>query len=198
MWQLRATRASSQSSRKRDASPVLPNDFKSTNYIIMLIHLVTRCTLTLGPNVYVAAPIRAFRAAVPPHVSQVRGNAAERAASFCGSHMQTNQCTSRQRLGSNSRPEFHRICESERLLLDEEKEGLAVRPILPWNIPDAACRAKTHNIPRIQKRPDSLPVGSFPHLLQNLCTSQAGRCSHRPKGKERNCVTRACDLRPNL
>ena len=85
--------------------------------------------------------------------------------SFFGDDVQTNQGTSLRGRITNTGPEF-RLCESERLLLNEEEEELATRPVLSRNLPDAGCRAQTHHIPRIQRRPDPFPARSFPHLLQ--------------------------------
>ena len=54
------------------------------------------------------------------------------------------------------------FCKSEGLLPEKEKEELGVRPVLPRNSPDAGCRAQTHNIPRVQKRPDPFPPRALP------------------------------------
>ena len=54
-------------------------------------------------------------------------------------------------------------------------EELVVRPILLQDIPDAGCRAQSHNIPRIQKRSHSFPARPSPHFLQTLCASNTDR-----------------------
>ena len=47
-------------------------------------------------------------------------------------------------------------------LLSKEHEELVVRPLVLRDIPDAGCRAQTHNIPRIQRRPHSFPARPSP------------------------------------
>ena len=47
-------------------------------------------------------------------------------------------------------------------LLSKEHEELVVRPIVLRDIPDGGCRAQTHNIPRIQRRPHSFPTRPSP------------------------------------
>ena len=179
MWQHRATRASSQSSRKRRlTSPA--QSLQQEHDIHDCAHTPRNAVYTHSRPKRLRLPRSSNEGFSGSHTSSCLPGQEKcccTRSSFCGYHTQTNQCTSLQRLSSNSRPEFP-------------------RPTLPWNIPDAFCRAQTHSIPRL-KRP-SLPVGSFPHLLQNLCTSQAGHHSHRPRTKQRNCVTRASDLRPTL
>ena len=87
--------------------------------------------------------------------------------------------------------------KGRRLLLNEEEGKLAVRPILPRIIPDAGCRAQSHNIPKIHKRSNPFPAGSFPHLLQNLCTDPIGRHPSRQGHNQMTCLTRTSDLDPN-
>ena len=45
--------------------------------------------------------------------------------------------------------------------------------MLPRDVPEAGRCAQTHHIPWVQVRPDTFPMGPFPHLLQNLYTSDA-------------------------
>ena len=72
-----------------------------------------------------------------------------------------------------------------------------MRPLLPRNIPDAGCRAQSHKIPKSHKRSNPFPAGSFPHLLQNLCTDPIGRHPSRQGHNQMTCLTRTSDLDPN-
>ena len=60
-------------------------------------------------------------------------------------------------------------------LLNEEKEELAVRPVLLREIPEAGCRAQSHNIPCIQKGPHPFPGKAHPTVCRLFCASSTDR-----------------------
>ena len=90
-----------------------------------------------------------------------------------------------QCLRGDNVPEFHRGS------VFMKKKSSPCGPYFPGTIPDAGCRAKSQNIPRIQKQPHPFPAVSFPHLLQNLCTDQIGRHPSRQGHKQRIRETRS-------
>ena len=146
------------------ARPVLPSNFRNATFNVVFIHLIIKCTLALGR----AALIAFAEGFLDPRFLHIPLNSGDRPLKddeVASSATMCKPITSFECLRNNAGPEFHRLCDSERLLLNEETEELAVRPILHRNNPDAGSRAQTHNIPRIQKRPDPFPIGSFPHLL---------------------------------
>ena len=51
--------------------------------------------------------------------------------------MYTNQSTCIERLRRKNRLKLHCLCESKGLLFDEEEKKLAVRLVLPRDIPEA-------------------------------------------------------------
>ena len=89
------------------------------------------------------------------------------------------------------------FAKDEKLFLNEEEE-LVMRPVLPWNIPDAGCRAQSHNIPKIQKKPNPSPMGSLAHVLQNLCTDCIGRHPRRQRHKQKYVRHEHTDLRTRI
>ena len=48
-----------------------------------------------------------------------------------------------------------------RLLLDKEEEELALRPILPWNVPISGSCAQAHTASRVQAKPDAFTKRHF-------------------------------------
>ena len=72
----------------------------------------------------------------------------------------------------------HFVRNRHQLLLDKEEKELAIRPILPQEVPTGGCCTQAHTVPWVQARPDAFPIGPSPHLLQNLGTHKtAGHCN---------------------
>ena len=124
-------------------------------------------------------PFRACRIALPPHVSQIR-----RLTTTCPDS--TICC---QKVWIDQRTRLERFSRKEgvgrlivrshlRLLLGKEEKELAMRPILPWNVPIGGRSVQAHTAPRFQAGPEAFPKRPFPHLLQNLGThTTAGHCN---------------------
>ena len=138
MWQLIATRPSSQSSKKRE-TPLhltnLPNDFNREVIDVVLVIFKRRRAFTSCPLIATAAPNRAFWAATPPHVSQLwRRVTVQPKGILLSHHVETDQGTCFHCFGWDAGPEFNQLTEDHRFFLQKEEEVLAMRPILLRNI----------------------------------------------------------------
>ena len=161
------------------ARPALPKKFKSATFMVVFVHLIVRCTRALCPTTLVAFPKRVPWPTIPPRDRPLKDEEATSSAIICKPNKA--QALNVAAMSQNS---------TAFVLGKEKKKELAIRPVLLRHIPDAGCRAQTHDIPRIQKRPHPFPPRPVPHFLQYLCTNHIGRHPRGQRYRPRTCVTR--------
>ena len=142
----------------------LPNDSKSEVIDVVLVILKRRRAFISCPVIATAAPNRAFWAAIPPHISQLRRRVTVQPKGILFSHVETDQGTCFHCFGWDAGPEFNQLTKVHRFFLWKEEEELAMRPILPRNISMRQSCVLTHTIPRVQIRPNTFPQRFVPHL----------------------------------